>query len=76
MANLGFASCREDLMAVATALSKFQLRRSKSAVLANLRATVKWPLNKEDIVNLIKKLERHKSTIQIAAMADNMYDSS
>jgi hypothetical protein len=76
MENLGFANCREDLTAVSIALGKFELRWSKSAVLSNLRTTVKWPLYKEEIVDLIRRIERHKNTIQMAAMADNMYYSS
>jgi len=77
MNSLGFAGCREDLTAVATILNQFELQQSKTnaATLSNLRTLLKWPRKKEEIVDLFQKIERHKTTINMAVMADNLYQT-
>jgi len=70
MNSLGFSSCREDLTAAATILNEFQ---SKPSIFSNLRTTGTWPLKREEIMELVRRIERHKNTINMAAIADNMY---
>jgi len=69
--NLSFTACHGDLTAVSEALTKFRLRRKKP--LSNLGTATKWPLKKEEIVDLMGRIERHKSTIALAMGADNLY---
>jgi len=73
MDSLGFIPCHEDLMAVATTVNLFELQQTQTTTLDNHSTMSNWPLKSEELLDLFQKIEKHKSNINMAAMADNVY---
>jgi hypothetical protein len=73
MDSLVFAPCHEDLSAVATALNLFNLRQTQTTTLDKHSTMPNWPLKPEELLDHFQSIERHKSNIKMAAMADNLY---
>jgi len=65
MPNPSFTACRDDLTAVGNALREFRLRRKE-------RTAVKCSLQKAEIIDLMRRIKRHKRVITLAVTADNL----
>lgn len=66
-----FDSCLETLSKVQRIITKLECHSDETILNATRR--LRWPSKQEEIQNLLARLERHKSSFQLAISADAAY---